>query len=113
MAEHLYDSAGSFIAFRRSDDDRYVFNRAGKWIGWLPYDDLDVHDPRGAYLGTIVGDRLLRLSNRPGRGLSGLPSLPGLPGLPGLPRLSRPGHAPARSPGYPQPSVLALPIPLR
>jgi hypothetical protein len=90
MTEHLYDSAGTFITFRRSDTDKYLFDADGNWIGWLPYGDLDVHDTDGAYLGTITGNRLLRLANRPFRGLPGPPGLPGLPGLPELPGLVGP-----------------------
>jgi hypothetical protein len=74
MTEHLYDSAGNFIAFRRSDTDKYVFDADGNWIGWLPYGGPDVRDTHGAYLGMLTGNRLRHMSNRPFRGLPGLPA---------------------------------------
>ncbi|MER6841974.1 hypothetical protein [Streptomyces platensis] len=83
MAEHLFDSSGQFIAFRRDHNDRYVFTQDGNWIGWLPYGDLAVHHhASGTYLATIVEDRLLVLPNRPHRGLPGLPGMPGPPCFP-------------------------------
>lgn len=88
MIQFLFDSSGKAVAFRRSDTDQYVFDSRGNWIGWLPFDDLDVHTARGNYLGTIVGDRLFHLGQRPYRGYPGYPGYPGYAGYPGYP-----GHA--------------------
>ena len=83
---HLFDSRGSWIAFRKEE---YVYDPDGKWIGWLPWDDDDVVDRDGAYLGTIVNKkRLYRLSARPNRGYPGYPGHPGHADYPGYP-----GHA--------------------
>jgi hypothetical protein len=91
MTQPLFDSGGKYIAFRRSVPDKYVFADDGSWLGWLPYDNGDLHDhPDGRYLGTIVRDRLLVLTDRPRRGR---PTAPGAPGLPGTPRA--PGHRPS------------------
>ena len=58
MTQHLYHSEGVWIAFRK---ESMVFDRDGHWIGWLPWDDLEVVDTSGNYLATIVdGDRLYR-----------------------------------------------------
>jgi hypothetical protein len=84
--QHLFNSSGKWIAFRRG---RYVWSPAGTWIGWLPWDDSEVIQPSGAYLGNIVGpNRLLKKLNRPFRGYPGYPGFPGYPGYPGYP-----GHA--------------------
>jgi hypothetical protein len=48
--EHLFNSSGEFIAFRR---DRFVWNHEGDWIGWRPWDERDVVTTSGEYLGTI------------------------------------------------------------
>lgn len=90
MAEHLFNSRGEFIAFRRSGDDKYVFDRDGSWLGWLPYGDSDVHGPSGNYIGSIVRNRLLKLSNCPYRGYAGYPGYPGYAGYPGYPGYAGP-----------------------
>ncbi len=80
---YLFDSRGSWIAFRKG---KYVYDRDGNWIGWLPWKDDDVVDRDGAYLGTIVKKkRLYRLLSRPRRGYPGYPGYPGSPGYPGYP----------------------------
>lgn len=80
---YLFDSRGSWIAFRKG---KYVYDRDGNWIGWLPWNDDDVADRNGAYLGTIVKKkRLYRLAARPYRGYPGYPGSPGYPGYPGHP----------------------------
>lgn len=56
--QHLFDSSGFWIAFRIG---RHVFDTVGNWVGWLPFDDLEVHDTRGTYLGHVYpGNRLYR-----------------------------------------------------
>ncbi|PVC80749.1 hypothetical protein DBP19_35180 [Streptomyces sp. CS090A] len=103
MTEHLFDSSGQFIAFRRDATDNYVFTADGNQLGWLPYGDLDVHHhSSGRYLATIVGDRLLVMPNRPARGLPGLPGLPGIPGFPGIPGLRGIITLPARAKDLPK-----------
>ena len=54
MTEFLFNSSGNWIAFRRRRDDKYVFDAHGKWVGWLPWDDANVVDTKGEYLGTII-----------------------------------------------------------
>jgi hypothetical protein len=81
--EHLFDSSGNFIAFRRG---RFVWNAQGRWIGWLPWDDADVVTPKGQYLGTIFpGRRFYRRLNWLYRGYPGYPGYPGYSGYPGYP----------------------------
>ena len=60
MSVYLYDLDGDVIAFRRAWDDEHVFDTAGRWIGWMPWEGTDVVDARGHYLGSAVGDRLVR-----------------------------------------------------
>lgn len=60
MTAYLYDKHGDVIAFRRSWDDRHVYDIDGHWAGWLPWEGCDVVDASGAYLGTVVADRLVR-----------------------------------------------------
>ncbi len=60
MSSFLYDLDGHVIAFRRAWDDPHVFDTEGRCIGWRPDDGNDVVDCRGHYLGTVVGDRLVR-----------------------------------------------------
>ena len=60
MTVYLFDLAGHAIAFRRSWDDPYVFDLDGRWIGWQPWQGNDVVAPDGHYLGSVVGDRLVR-----------------------------------------------------
>ena len=47
--------------------DQHLFNIAGDWVGWLPFDNHTVITPSGAYLGTIThsNDRLLRQRSAP------------------------------------------------
>ena len=60
MSLFLYDLDGHVIAFRRSWDDDHVFSADGRWIGWSPWNGTDVVDENGHYLGSVVGDRLVR-----------------------------------------------------
>lgn len=60
MSVYLFDMDGGVIAFRRTWTDPFVFDTHGHWLGWFPWDDHDALDPHGDYLGTIVGDRLVR-----------------------------------------------------
>lgn len=71
---------GNWIAFRQG---KYVFNKSGKWIGWLPWDEKDVVDTNGQYLGTIFeSNRLYRLSHHSYRGYPGYPGFAGYSPLP-------------------------------
>ena len=90
---HLFDSRGTWIAFRKG---KYVYDHDGNWIGWLPWNDDDVVDRNGTYLGTIVGrKRLYRFPARPHRGYPGRPGYPGYAGYPGYP-----GHAGSDRPPF-------------
>lgn len=88
MTTFFYDLHGAVVAFRRTEDDQYLFNKEGHWIGWFPWGDEDAVDRDGKYLGTIVGNRLLSRQNQPYRGYPGYPGYPGYAGYPGYP-----GHA--------------------
>ena len=58
MTQYLYNSEGLWIASRK---DKVVYDRDGRWIGWLPWGDGQVVNTDGEYLATIVeGDRLYR-----------------------------------------------------
>ena len=75
---HLFDSSGRWIAFQKG---RYVFDTDGNWIGWLPWNDVDVVESNGSYLGTIFsGRRFYRRTNMPYRGYPGYPGYPGFAG---------------------------------
>lgn len=70
LAVHLFASDGRWIAWYRPGLP-YVWNTGDRWIGWFPWaqdasDEVrgDVLDPRDAYLGTVVGDRLLSRTAR-------------------------------------------------
>lgn len=84
-AEHLFDSRGAWIAYRVAR--RFVWSRDGEWVGWCPWpDDPDVViDPGGAYLGHVMGNRLLRRSSVAARPFPGYPPYPGYRGAPGEP----------------------------
>lgn len=88
---YLFNSDGEWIAFK---EGKYIFNTEGEWIGWMGWDDADVADKDGKYLGTIThGNRLYYFTNHPYRGNPGYPGSPGYPGRPGYP-----GHAGYDSP---------------
>lgn len=72
LGVHLFASDGRFIAWYRPGLP-YVWSAANRWVGWFPWRDDpaaevhdDVLDPFDAYVGTVVGDRLLsRTARRP------------------------------------------------
>jgi hypothetical protein len=67
--EFLFDSCGAVVAFRHERD---VFDLDLGWLGWAPWNDGDVFDPTGRYLGTITPEgRLYEIQVR--RGLTSLP----------------------------------------
>jgi len=51
--QHLFDSSGFWIAFRIG---KHIFDTEGIWVGWLPFDEKEVHDTKGTYLGHIYPD---------------------------------------------------------
>lgn len=85
MADFLYDSSGDWIAWRRTIGDQFLFNDGGDAIGWFPRGDTDAVNMNGDYLGTVVGNRLLRKDYQPYRGYPGYPGYPGYAGYPGYP----------------------------
>lgn len=85
MAHFLFNSHGNVIAFRRTEDDKFLWDKNGNWIGWFPWGDDDAVDKHGKYLGTVVKNRLLRRNNQPYRGYPGYPGYPGYAGYPGYP----------------------------
>ena len=65
---HLFASDGRWIAWYRPGLP-YVWSVRNQWIGWFawPADSevgTDLLDPSENYLGTVVGDRLLRRTFR-------------------------------------------------
>ncbi|MGJ9411856.1 hypothetical protein ACHAAC_04020 [Aeromicrobium sp. CF4.19] len=60
MSIYLFDIDGNPIAFRRTWDDRYVFAVDGQCLGVQPWKGCDVVDVEGRYLGSVIGDRLVR-----------------------------------------------------
>lgn len=85
MATFLFDRSGHVIAFRRTPDDKFLWDKHGRWIGWFPWNDADAVDKRGKYLGTVVENRLLNKKNHGYRGYPGYPGYPGYAGYPGYP----------------------------
>jgi hypothetical protein len=85
MTVYLHDSQGTWIAFRTETNGRYLFNPDGAWIGWFPWGDDEAVSQDGAYLGTIVGDRLLLRDAPPYRGTPSHPGAPPYPGQAGYP----------------------------
>ena len=62
--EFLFDSQGAVVAFRHGRD---VFDLDLCWLGWAPWNDGDVFDPAGEYLGTITpAGRLYEIQARRG-----------------------------------------------
>lgn len=87
--EFLFDSRDAVVAFRHGRD---VFDLHLGWLGWAQWNDGDVFDPAGRYLGTITPEgRLYEIEVR--RGLaSPPPRTPTMGGHPDPPR----GCAPER-----------------
>jgi len=83
--QYLYDSLGTWIAFRKGSN---LFGLHGEWLGWIePHNEQRCFDIEGKYIGTIVADRLFREIWPP----SGSEDHPGYPG----------SAAPPDHPGYP------------
>lgn len=76
MSVYLFDMSGEPVAFRRSWTDPHLFDLAGQWIGWFPWDDNDAVDVGGKYLGTVVDDRLVRRNDWQARPCSMAPTTP-------------------------------------
>lgn len=74
MAIYLFDSTGSWIAWKRTDDDRFLWATDGDRIGWFPWGDGDAVDNAGEYLGTVIdGSWLLYRDFQHERGYPGKP----------------------------------------
>jgi hypothetical protein len=73
------------VAFRHHDNDRYLYNTKGKWIGWFPWKDSEVVDIHGRYLGMVLDkDRIYRKTSAPTSGRkAGFVSPPGDSGYAG------------------------------
>ncbi|BDZ48633.1 hypothetical protein GCM10025867_08740 [Frondihabitans sucicola] len=85
MSTFLFNLHGHHVAFRRTQEDKFLFDKHGHWLGWFPWGDNDAVDKTGKYLGTVVGNRLLRRTFQPYRGYPGYPGYPGYAGYPGYP----------------------------
>jgi hypothetical protein len=83
--QHFFDSSGQWVAFRHHDNDRYLYNTKGKWIGWFPWKDGEVVDIHGRYLGMVLDkDRIYRKTSAPTSGRkAGFVSPPGDSGYAG------------------------------
>lgn len=77
MSVYLFDMEGHPVAFRRGWTDPHIFDTEGHWIGCFPWGDNDAVDTEGRYLGTVVGDRLVRRNDWYERPYTGLPDSPG------------------------------------
>jgi hypothetical protein len=93
--QHYFNSAGEWIGFRRTIDDRYLFDRHGNWVAWFPWNDNEAVDIEGNYLGTIVdGNRFYQRTKfkleRPHPGYSVPPGPTGYAGHPGYAAYSAP-----------------------
>ncbi|WP_230532812.1 hypothetical protein [Microvirga roseola] len=84
---HYFNSSGEWIAFRREKNDRHLFDKQGNWIGWFPWDETEVVDVNGDYLGTVIdGDRIYRRTTyQPPKPRPGVPVYPGNVGYVGYP----------------------------
>lgn len=84
MSVFYYNTDGDAIAWRRDDDDSFLFNNDAEPVGWFPWDDEDAYSMDGDYLGTVVDDeRLLRRTYQPYRGYVGTPGHVGYVGYAG------------------------------
>lgn len=90
--KYLFNSKGEWIAFRIGE---YVYDYDSDCIGWIPYDNDDVVDLDGDYLGTIFGDRLYNILNKPLRGYNGFKAYPGHLGYQKFPGYVGYGELPA------------------
>lgn len=74
----LFDTQGNAIAFLQRQGDKVVFNMQGRAIGGFVRDDSsDVSTLNGDYLGTVVGQHLVRLPGHFGSQFGALPSYSG------------------------------------
>jgi hypothetical protein len=107
--KYYFSSSGEWIAFSRSETDRYLFDRKGTWIGWFPWGDKEIADINGQYLGTVVyGDRIYRRpSSAPEKREAGFVMDPGTAGYVGYP-----GYAAHREPprGFKDIDVTRIPV---
>jgi len=85
MTVFLFNRTGNVIAFKRTLDDKFLWDKSGRWIGWFPWGDADAVDKTGKYLGTVVQNRFLRKDSPAYRGYPGYPGYPGFAGYPGYP----------------------------
>ena len=75
---YLYNSKGEYIAFKSG---RYVFNSKNEWIGWLPWNNNEIVNREGDYIGTLINDRLFSFSRRELKEHPGFIAFPGHPGF--------------------------------
>jgi hypothetical protein len=83
MVNFLFDSDGEAIAFRRTENDKWLWDTDGNCIGWFPWGDGDAVTENGDYIGTVVENRLLRRTSWVYRGYAGYPGYAGYAGYPG------------------------------
>ncbi|GAA1411670.1 hypothetical protein GCM10009662_52470 [Catellatospora coxensis] len=86
MTVYLFNSNGDWIAFRRSESDRYLWGSDSRWLGWFPWGDEHAVGTSGNYLGSVVrGNRLLAKLSPPSRANPAQPSSPAQPASPSSP----------------------------
>ncbi|PDP88007.1 hypothetical protein CQJ94_09295 [Glycomyces fuscus] len=88
MAIYLFDSTGGWIAWKRTEDDRYLWATDGDRLGWFPWDDGVALDNGGEYLGTVVRGSWLLYQDSFG----GERDHPGTPGGNRFENVGYPGH---------------------
>ncbi|MCV9996390.1 hypothetical protein OIU93_19140 [Paeniglutamicibacter sp. ZC-3] len=68
MVVYYFSSQGRWIAFRENETGKNLFGPRTEWLGWPVWDGQDVCGAATkSYLGTLVGDRLLRKASAPSR----------------------------------------------
>ncbi len=84
LATYLHNSKGDWIGFKVG---KFVYNKEGNCIGWLPWDEKTVLDIEGRYLGSIVDEvRLFYFQDSGRKEVVPVPAnydpKPGFPGYP-------------------------------
>jgi hypothetical protein len=107
--KHYFSSSGVWIGFRMVDNDRYLFDRKGNWIGYFPWADNEIVSVEGQYLGTVFYEnRIYRRKASPSKKRDiGFVMDPG-----NAPFVSHPGHAAPYAPphGYKDVDMTQFPI---
>lgn len=95
--KYFFSSTGVWIAFRLSENDRYLYDRKGNWIGYFPGSDNEILSVEGQYLGTVFYENRIyrRTSPPPKKRDIGFVMEPA-----DAPYVSHPGHAAPYAPPH-------------